>query len=113
VTALSNGESKALRRKVAVYLRTCFRDATTPRVKELAAYLGMSRATLAIQFVHEYRVSPGKYLRQVQIKRAKLLLGTTTVLIAVIARQTLFSSVRSFHRAFRRDVGITPAEYRR
>ena len=104
---------RELSRHVEEYLRACFRAHTAPQVTELAKQLGVSRFTLNKQFRQQHGISLGAYLKQQQIAYAMELLRTTELSIANVAKAAAFGRRRSFHRAFKRATGMTPAAYRR
>jgi AraC family transcriptional regulator len=56
---------------------------------------------------------PHRYVSQRRLERAKAMIATGSVSIAETAFACRFSSQSSFTRAFRRALGMTPAEYRR
>lgn len=87
-------------------------DGRAPRVKEVAALLRVPRESLTRAFQRSYGISLGAYLHGQQIERAKALLRTDASLL-VIGRSCGFVHARSFYRAFRRAVGMSPREYGR
>ena len=95
------------------YLAECREKASSVRASELALRLERTPAQLA----REFHVSVGArlkdYLCSRQIERAKELLRTTRRTTAEIALDSGFGTPRSFYRAFRRSVGVTPTEYRK
>ena len=95
------------------YLAECREKASSVRASELALRLARSPAQLA----REFHLSVGSrlkdYLSSRQIERAKELLRTTHRTTAEIALDSGFGTPRSFYRAFRRSVGVTPTEYRK
>ncbi len=57
--------------------------------------------------------TPGRLLRQLRIQRAFPMLEGESPKLADIARDLGYANVSAFCRAFRREVGCTPAEYHR
>jgi len=102
-----------LRDEVNAYLAFCYRHHTPPHVSELAVMLKVSRYTLTTRFRRQYGVPLVEYFKCQQIACSKRLLKSTKLSVAAVARRAAFSSERSFHRAFLRETGTTPAEYRR
>jgi AraC-like DNA-binding protein len=84
-----------------------------PRVKELASVLQMPLTKCRRLFLHVLGEQPSSYLRQHQIESAKTLLRQTDWSMNVIAYKCGFGTRRTFFRAFRRLVGMTPMAYRR
>lgn len=93
------------------YLRSCFARESSPRVSELARYLGVSRGTLIHELKQLRGVTPMKYLRQQQLERAKeFLRGDWS--IEYVARKAGYGTKRAFYRAFHAETGTTPGVYR-
>jgi len=80
---------------------------------ELAAVACVSVYHFSRMFRATVGVTPQRYLRELYLKRAKDLLAAGQLCLAQIALATHFSSQASFTRAFTREVGISPGEYRR
>jgi AraC family transcriptional regulator len=57
--------------------------------------------------------SPGEYLRQLRIAHAARELARSARSIADIAVEAGFYDQSHFTNAFKRQLGVTPAEYRR
>ena len=102
-----------LRHSVDRYLGNCFADEETPRVSELATLLGIPREKLSREFAAAYGVSLSAYLKRRQIRRAQQLLADSTLSTTRIGYLCGFGTRRTFYRAFRRDTGMSPDQYRR
>jgi AraC-like DNA-binding protein len=102
-----------LRQAVDHYLQRCFSLEETPRVSELAALLGMAREKLSRGFAAAYGVSLSNYLKRRQLAHAVHLLETSVHSTTRIAYLAGFGTRRTFYRAFRRDTGLSPDQYRR
>ncbi len=81
-------------------------------VTGLADHVGMAPRSFQRLFTREVGTSPGAYVEQVRIDAARRLLERTDDSLARIARQCGYSNVETFHRSFRRLIGVTPGEYR-
>ena len=82
-------------------------------VSELAADLGVSRATLSRLFSAEMDSTPSnEFLRQ-RLARAKVLLATTDRPIKTIASECGFCDFSHLANVFRRETGTTPHAFRR
>jgi AraC-like DNA-binding protein len=95
------------------YLRECFGAEQTPRVSELAVQRGVTRERLSREFVSAYGVALSAYLKRRQIRHAQRLLATSALSTTRIGYQCGFGTRRTFYRAFRRDTGMSPDQYRR
>jgi AraC-like DNA-binding protein len=102
-----------LRPYIDRYLKSCFARQIPPRVWKIARRLKVSERTLAIRFRQEESVTLDRYLIEKQIACARQLLETTDLANVVIALRAGFGNERSFYRAFKRESGTTPGEYRR
>ena len=59
-----------------------------------------------------YKTSPIKYLIKIRINKAKEFLRGDYLSISDIAKLTGFSSVYTFSKAFKKETGISPSEYK-
>lgn len=58
-------------------------------------------------------ITPHRCILELRLRKARQLLETTDRDIAAIAAQTGFADPSVFYRAFRRDTGLSPGEWRR
>ncbi|HYP86868.1 MAG TPA: AraC family transcriptional regulator, partial [Polyangiaceae bacterium] len=79
----------------------------------LAKECGLSRSVLAERFAHLVGVPPIQYLAKWRIQLAASLLRSGKSSLAEIADQVGYGSEAALSRAFKRQVGIAPALYRR
>jgi AraC-like DNA-binding protein len=82
-------------------------------LEELAKECGLSRSVLAERFAHLVGVPPIQYLAQWRIQLAASLLRAGKASLAEIAERVGYGSETALSRAFKRQVGIAPAMYRR
>jgi AraC-like DNA-binding protein len=85
-------------------------DGTTT-LADLAGLTGVSRFQLLRSFVRDTGVTPHAYLLQKRVGLAKPLLAKGASL-AAIALDLGFADQSHFTRAFRRQFGVTPGQYR-
>jgi len=81
-------------------------------VSSLAEQAGLSTRTLSRRFGREVGISPGAFVETARIEGAKQLLESTDLTVAAVARDVGFGHGETMHRAFVRQVGTTPAQYR-
>jgi AraC-like DNA-binding protein len=81
-------------------------------VASLAAEVGMSRSAFALRFGLLLGESPIRYLAGRRIARAGSLLEAAELTIAKVAEKVGYESDAAFSRAFKRHVGLSPADYR-
>jgi AraC-like DNA-binding protein len=82
-------------------------------LEELTKEAGVSRSVLAERFTQLVGVPPMQYLAQWRIQLAASLLRTSQASLAEIAEKVGYGSEAALSRAFKRQVGVAPAPYRR
>jgi len=82
-------------------------------IAELAERLEVSQEYLTRCFCKYTGVTPGKYLNQVRIENARLLLRQGQHSIQFVSDACGFSNANYFARVFRGSVGVNPREYAR
>lgn len=82
-------------------------------VEDVAAYVGISRSHLFRSFQSYLRQSPKEYLTEYRIKQACRLLRETGLSVSAIAYSVGFENNLYFSKAFRKQKGISPSEYRK
>ena len=95
----------------AQFIADNFSDETLD-VKTIAIHSGMSETHFRRLFKEAYHMSPVKYLTLIRISRAKELIRYTAYQFSQIALETGFSNLYYFSRIFKKEVGVTPSEYR-
>lgn len=79
----------------------------------LARIAGLSRAAFEARFRRFAEDSPKRYVAKLRMRRAAAEIERGTRSVAQIAESLGYASVASFHRAFKRELGVTPADWRR
>jgi len=105
--ATGGGELRDLERWLGLRLRTA------PTVEEMAEHCNMSRRSLHRKFRRAYGITPRKYLQLKRIDTVRRLLTESRRSIEQILDEVGVSDVTSFRRTFQRELGYSPAEYRR
>jgi AraC-like DNA-binding protein len=82
-------------------------------LEELAHQVALSRSVLAERFTHLVGQPPMQYLTQWRMQIASGLLARGSAKIAEIAAEAGYDSESAFSRAFKKFVGISPAEWRK
>lgn len=82
-------------------------------IADLAEQVSLSESHLRSRFRRCFGMSLGQYVRRTKLTRAAHLLDVTDMTIGQVAQACGFDSLYSFSRAFRRDVGLSPRQYRR
>ena len=81
-------------------------------VADMAERAGMSVRNFARLFVLNTGQTPAKLVEQLRVERARQMLESSSVSIKSIAAKTGFVDDERMRRAFIRQVGTTPADYR-
>ncbi|MGY4816830.1 AraC family transcriptional regulator [Pseudomonas chlororaphis subsp. piscium] len=81
-------------------------------VERLAGLVNQSRSNLAQRFTQLVGQSPMRYLMHWRMQLAGQRLQTSSLRISQIAEQLGYESEAAFSRAFRREFGVAPSEYR-
>jgi AraC-like DNA-binding protein len=79
----------------------------------LARAAHVSSRHFSRSFRRTFGETPHQYLLTRRIERARYLLRTTDMQVAEVCLAVGFNSVGSFTTTFRRQVGVSPTEYRR
>ncbi len=100
-------------REVAAALTALHTDPAAPwRIEDLAARVGLSRATLARRFTALTGQPPMAYLTWWRMTTAARLLRQTDLALPAVAREIGYGSPFAFSHAFKRHFGVTPGHYR-
>lgn len=82
-------------------------------VDELAAEVGLSRIHFTRLFRHINRISPGQFMIECRMSRARELLRESNLTVGRIAEALGYNHTAFFCRQFRQHIGATPSVYRR
>lgn len=110
-TAAKGGLAPWQLRRVVDYLGTHLAEGV--RMDQLASLVDLSSFHFARAFKHSTGVPPHRYQLALRVSRAKMLLKTTSLPITVIAFEVGYETPQALARLFRRQVGLSPSEYRR
>ncbi|WP_239077144.1 AraC family transcriptional regulator [Actinocatenispora rupis] len=81
-------------------------------VEDLARACNLSRSAFAERFAAQVGTPPATYLALVRLDTAADLLRTTSLPVALIARNVGYTSEAAFSRAFKNRYGVPPARWR-
>lgn len=84
----------------------------TPALAALAQEVGVHSVSLARAFRRHFQCSIGEYLRRLRIEHACQQISQTDASLIEIAHAVGFYDQSHFSRTFKRQTGLTPAEYR-
>jgi AraC-like DNA-binding protein len=82
-------------------------------VRDLASEVGTSRSVLTERFARFLDESPLAYLARWRLQLAARRLQTTRNTVLQVASDVGYESEAAFNRAFKREYGLPPAQYRR
>ena len=86
---------------------------TNITLESLAQLSNISTVYFRKVFYKIYKTSPIKYLIEIRINKAKEFLRGDYISISDIANLTGFSSVYTFSKAFKKETGVSPTQYRK
>ncbi|MFI6338239.1 GlxA family transcriptional regulator [Streptomyces sp. NPDC050535] len=83
------------------------------QLRDMAEQESMSVRTFTRRFREEVGVSPGQWLTQQRVERARHLLESSTLSIDQVARDAGFGTAQSMRQHLQAALGVTPTAYRR
>ena len=108
---VKNGKAKELVSIAKQYMDENFDQGIT--VSDAAAYVFLSQGYFTRAFRDDTGISPMNYLMKKRIEKACKLLQNNEIKVSAISLQSGFSSPQRFNVAFRKQMGMTPMEYRK
>ena len=87
-------------------------DAPSP-VSAMARLSGLSERSFKRRFLRATGMSPLEYVHSLRLEETKHILETTDLPIEAVANMVGYEDGSFFGRMFRRNVGLTPAQYRK
>lgn len=90
---------------------TCFNDSDklSDKIKEL----GTSQNYLSRLFRQQFNMTPTAYVNKLRVEKAMQMLLGTEINIVDVALLCGFGSLSNFYEFFKKQVGLTPKEYRK
>ena len=104
-------ENQRLVRKVMAFIHENF-DQPASR-KELADLAGVSERHLNRCFSQELGITPLNYLNRYRIQQAKQLIEQNHLSITEVMGRVGFTTSSHFSHVFRREVGVSPSDYKK
>lgn len=95
-----------LREYVEQHLDSCF------QLADVASEIGLSPSRLSHIFIEKAGVSFSRWISHERIQVAARLLSVDDRSISEIALAVGYENLRSFQRSFKKNLGMTPSEYR-
>ncbi|MBE6729179.1 MAG: helix-turn-helix domain-containing protein [Ruminococcaceae bacterium] len=105
-------EEKIVIQKAKSYIEENLSDINLG-LMQVSNVVGLSNTYLSQLFKKETGVGITNYITEMRIERAKQLLAETSLSAAEISRQVGFVSAGYFGQVFKKNVEVTPQEYRR
>ena len=79
----------------------------------IAEHLSVNASYLSDVFKSETKIGLSEYITQVRIHNAKKLLSDSSISIQEVAKSVGCNSLQYFYQLFKKETGITPAEYQK
>ena len=83
------------------------------KVETMAQCAGMSRTNFAVQFQKKMALSPMQYVSSWRMEIAKICLADPSNSLSDTAESAGYASDSAFSRVFKKEIGLTPANYRK
>ncbi|KUM91919.1 AraC family transcriptional regulator [Streptomyces cellostaticus] len=83
------------------------------QLRDMAEQEAMSVRTFTRRFREEVGISPGQWLTQQRVERARHLLESTDLSVDRVARDAGFGTAQSMRQHLQQALGVTPTAYRR
>lgn len=87
-------------------------DLSSLMLKDCAEALGFNETYLSGLFKRQTGTTFHQYVLKLRLNQAEQLLENTNLSISAVSVQSGFSSVKTFHRVFHEQYGVTPGQYR-
>ncbi|MDF2634239.1 MAG: transcriptional regulator with only domain, AraC family [Pelosinus sp.] len=100
-----------LTEKAKYIFDSCFADRY--KLKAEIRELGVSQNHLIHLFRQQFDLTPVEYINKLRVEKARQMLLTTDTNILNIALSCGFGSLSTFYEFFKKQVGLTPKEYRK
>lgn len=108
---VENERYAAVLESAALFIQNNMAEELT--VRDLAENADLSEAYFRRLFAAQYGLSPGRYIRQLRIARAKDLMTYTENSLSEISILCGYSDVHSLSKSFKKTEGISPREHRK
>ena len=80
--------------------------------EDIAQAVNLSRSYMSELFKHTFGISPHEYVIQFRLSVARNMLLNTSLSITDVAEKAGFRDIFAFSRIFKREIGISPVQYR-
>jgi len=107
---VQTGPEEALH-KVLIYLEDHCREPLTRQ--QVARTLGYSESYVSHIFSAALETTMPDYINTLRVREAMNLLNRTDLTVTQLASELGFGSIRNFNRAFKKETGKTPAQWRK
>ena len=97
--------------KILYYCSKHYKESIS--IESVANALNISKSTVSHTFSSKLKIGFCQYLNSIRLTEARLLLRNTDMSITDIAQSVGFETIRTFNRAFLKDRGISPSQYRK
>jgi len=81
-------------------------------LEQMAELAGLSVSHFCAEFRRQFAMAPGRYQARCRIGRARYLLGVRRQQVQEVAAALGYADAFTFSKAFKREIGVSPREYR-
>lgn len=82
-------------------------------MKEMVSISGYSVSHLPVLFQEHFRCTPAEYIRRIRMQKAAYELRNLGFTVTEIGERCGYASIHPFSRAFRREFGCSPSQWRK
>ena len=108
---LSESVEHDVYKKALQFIKANYTEGIT--VADVARHTGYSESYFGYAFKKKYKMSVSRYVRELQLAKAKDLLVDTAFAIATVASYVGFDDSNYFTAIFKKQFGISPKEFRK
>ena len=109
--ALNESVEHDVYKKALQFIKANYTEGIT--VADVARHTGYSESYFGYAFKKKYKMSVSRYVRELQLAKAKDLLVDTAFAIATVASYVGFDDSNYFTAIFKKQFGISPKEFRK
>ncbi len=107
----NKGVSRSKFMQILDFCSLNYKDPLT--VDDVANALSISRSTVSHAFSNQLKINFCEYVNMLRLVDARALLRNTDMSVTEIAQRVGFETIRTFNRAFLKERGMSPTEYRK
>ena len=109
--SLAETNGSDIYRKALQFIREKYTEGIT--IQDVSKHIGYSESYFGYAFKKKYKMSVSRYVRELQLAKAKELLVDTALTISAVASYVGFRDSNYFTAIFKHQFGLSPKEFRK